>query len=181
MTQIVNKTLLMQHIIAGGGHECFEHSIDGWFDVTLMRAWAKHNVAPIQITLEQIVPHVKASRVWEEQRVLDLTEREARTDPALLVEYIRDGSAVHTYIDGTHRAIKLERLGATHQLCYIVPEAAIIRPDFAQMGPAKDVHGMDWGDDFIDGAIVRRIALRPQGRNPLLGFIDPEGGGNADQ
>ena len=165
-TTIVTKSALMDAIAHGLARECFEHSIQGWFDVTTMRQTARTVCTLTLVDLGQIVPNVLSSRVVERARVEEMKqeivttppseESRYRDDPGMLVEYATPGKnpdgVEHTWIDGSHRALALHELGYTRMYCYIVPEAAILRPP---EGFGK-IPGLDWGDRFENGKIIKR-------------------------
>ena len=158
---VVNKSDLMREsVLKGRGHECFEHSEEGLFDITLMREWAHASkLEPHFIDLEAVIGYIENSRVYDPQRIDDLTMDEALFDPALVVLYQRPDGDQHLYIDGTHRALKLWRNGQKRQLVFIIPEERIIRPDLNKYGSSTEVLGKDWGDLVVDGKIVKREQL----------------------
>jgi len=153
MNKLKTKTELMKRVQMGISHEVFEHSTEGQFDVTLMRAWAREHLEPVFIFLPDIIPNVLTTRIFEEKRVADIKLEEAAKDPALVVVYpTTEGNGEHLFIDGTHRAICLHRAGIEMQLAYFIPADRIIRP------PAgfQKTSANDWGDEFVDGVLVKR-------------------------
>jgi hypothetical protein len=148
----MTKTEVMALIKQGAVHESFEHETDGIFDVTAMRALTSSE--GLQIYDAPIAPIIEAilrDRVYDEQRVSELSDHSWKEDPCLAVHY-RDGSDL--LIDGTHRIIRRWREGLSLFPVYILSEAQIIRPsDEFQRGEER---GIDWGDQVVDGKIVRR-------------------------
>ena len=151
--QIVSKTEIMRRVAQGDAHEAFTHSIDGVFDITLMRRWAKANLDPVRVDLADFIDFVRANRDIDEARVSELTNEEALNDPGMFVQYDKPGDGIyHLHIDGVHRALRLYSMGIPYQWVWIVPEAAIIRPSpLMRKNP-----WVDWGKEFIDGRLVER-------------------------
>lgn len=145
------KTEIMTQVCLGTAHECFEHSEEGWFDITRMRKWARQHCAIVNVELVAFVHHIASTRVFEEERINTLTMEEWANDPVLFVVYENGPNGVeHLMIDGHHRAMRAFREGAETVRAYMVPEHAITRP------PKGFQHGPDWGDDLVDGKIVKR-------------------------
>lgn len=146
--ELHKKSDLMKNVVRGIGREVFEHSEEGVFDVTAMRQYCTRiGLKPVLLEVAAILPYIKETRVHEMSRVYELSAYDCRNDPALGVEY-PDGT--HLYIDGTHRALRLDILGVLHQPLWLLKESEIIRPDLR-------LHSMgDWGDEFKDGKIIKR-------------------------
>lgn len=157
MPDLMTKTALMKLVAAGSVHEAFEHSIDGSFDITAMRAWAQtHRVAAVSFAIGDAVDHLRTDRVVDEQRIAELDENSWRNDPAMVVLFDNeDGSVSHLLIDGTHRILRRHKEGLTDFLCYLIPSANVIRPDNKEWVRGVD-RGIDWGDDVVGDKIVKR-------------------------
>lgn len=150
---LVSKTEIMQRVVAGRSHECFQHSDEGFFDITLMREWAIANKKWVLVLLSDIVPHILETRDIDESRIAELDEKSWKTDPGLAVIYDRPGQAIeHLMIDGHHRALRRQREGLEVMKFYMIPEAAIIRP---HPGMILNPH-FDWGKIIKDGKLVDR-------------------------
>lgn len=154
---LMTKTALMARVIAGHNLECFEHSHWGMINITAMRALAQSGGALdyVLIPLNLICDHIRATRVIEEQRILDLGEGSWRQDPVMfLVNESPEvpGGLEHTMIDGHHRALRAEREGMAEIHAYVFHHTSIIRPPRG-WGKRAD---MDWGDDYVNGQIVKR-------------------------
>ncbi len=139
----------MQAVRAGSMHEVFEHSVEGLFNITLMRKWAHKNRTPVRILTMDVVPFIRQTRVTEEARLFSLTDEE-KMEPVLVVLY-DDGE--HLMIDGSHRALRAEYDGREFLRAYMIPEAFIFRP------PAGYHKELNWGDaDIVDGEIKKMNA-----------------------
>lgn len=152
--KLISKSELMCRVIEGGARECFEHSECGTFDVTAMREWAAANLQPVSVRLSDINPFIRTNRVTEEKRVMGLPEDSWKHDPGMFLLLGEGDDITHLMIDGHHRALRREIEGETCMLCYVVPTAEAKRP---QEGWFKDTHA-DWGDNFVDGKIVKRVS-----------------------
>jgi hypothetical protein len=125
----ISKSQLMQSIAQGLGHECFEHSNEGVFDITLMRAWAATHLTAVTVELAHFIEFVREGRIWEAARVDELTYNQWRYDPIMFVAYpTEDGPMSHVLVDGTHRALRAHKEGSKFIKAFIVPEDKIIRP-----------------------------------------------------
>lgn len=151
----MTKTEIMALIEKGSVHERFTHSIEGEFDITAMREWASKNVKPVRVPISEVIEFVTTSRVMDVERVRTLTTWSWRIDPALAVEYVNDGKTEHLLVDGTHRIMRRHLEGQTEFPCWIVPESAIVRPNMDEWCNGEE-RGLDWGDELIDGKIVKR-------------------------
>lgn len=153
MKLLMSKSDNMKLISAGRVHETFEHSEQGLIDVTVLRQQCKDGKfgAPYDVGLDQVVPFIHQSRVFEMERVEELDEESWRNDPGIFV-ILRDPSGIsHMLIDGTHRALRRRLEGLDGMLFYVVPQEHIVRPKpgFMQL--------TDWGDSVLkDGKIVKR-------------------------
>ena len=156
------KTELMNCVAAGQLREIFQHSTEGWFDITGMREMISNNVIAanivkikcdfevVKVELEQIIPFIFESRVMEQERVLSLSKESVMLDPGLVI-LTNDGK--HLLIDGTHRAIARAIAGEKFMLFYMIPENRAIRPSPAEINSAKN---HEWGDKTLNekGEIV---------------------------
>lgn len=148
----ITKSELMSRVNAGAEHECFEHSEEGIFDVTLMRMWAMAHLKPVLVPLEDMVPFILSTRDTEPARVFELPEDSWRHDPGLAVEYPGDPPQ-HLMIDGHHRALRRAAEGLKDMPMFIIPQAGIIRPR-----PGWGINPFtDWGGKVMkDGKLVDR-------------------------
>jgi len=140
----------MCRIIAGECREAFSHSTYGDFDITALREYARNHLELLcNVDLAPIVEFVLKSRVYDESRVSELSAASWQFDPGLLLQ-LDDGT--HLFIDGTHRAIRRMREGLDSMALYMIPfnTAPRLLPDWI-----KDPK-VDWGDDIVDGEIVKR-------------------------
>ncbi|KVR21689.1 hypothetical protein WK13_34695 [Burkholderia ubonensis] len=147
---LMKKNDLMKLVESGRCREVFSHTLDGQFDVTAMREWARKHVEPVLTPIEPMLAFMR-DRVLEDERVMALTYAQWHDDPALAVRY-EDG--VHLLIDGHHRIERRRREGLTTALIVVVPYANVVRPDMHLWwkNPA-----LDWGDAIgPDGRIVKR-------------------------
>lgn len=153
---LMSKTELMKMVVEGKVHESFEHSVDGIFDVTAMREQAVKNKAPIvTFTIADVVDHVRADRVVDEERIGNLPEASWRSDPAMVVLFDQGDNVYHLLIDGSHRILRRHREGLFNFPCYLIPSSEIIRPDPEQWVRGEE-RGLVWGDAIVDGKIVKR-------------------------
>lgn len=151
MMPLQKKTDLMKLVELGQAREFFEHSDGGKFDITGMREFClRTELEPVVIDILSIIDHIKDTRVYQLSRVVDLTEEQCICDPAIVVLYDTDEGQQHLYIDGSHRALRLELMGVRNQLAWFLKESEIIRPD----DNAKLI--ADWGDELRDGKIIKR-------------------------
>lgn len=158
MMQLIAKEKLMKLVAAGHLHETFEHSVEGHFDITAMRAWAAANCQILHANVAMVLEHAKTSRVWEQERVDSMDARSYTYDPALFVQYIRPEGETHLMIDGVHRLIRRAQEGQENFPFYLIPEANIIRPDLTLFARTDEIFGVDWGDDLVNGEIIKRGA-----------------------
>lgn len=156
MVDRVSKSQLMTMVARGEMRETFEHEEEGMFDVTAMREFARANLSPIQIDLDCVVDFVKEQRVHDMQRVYDLTP-DQRDEPILYVCCTEPAPLPTTYllIDGSHRVLRRKLDNFDHVDAYVLDRAQIIRPDWSLFGRTRDLLNMDWGDDIINGKIVK--------------------------
>lgn len=148
----MTKTEIMALVKEGTVHESFEHETDGMFDVTAMRTMCiVSGLQVFQCPIAPIIDAIFRDRVFDEARVSELPYYSWQTDPALVIQY---DNGENLLIDGTHRIIRRHREGLLFCLAYLIPEADIIRPSAEfQRGEER---GIDWGDQIVDGKIVRR-------------------------
>lgn len=151
----MTKSEIMARIIMGNGHETFTHSIEGHFDVTLMRNKAiAEKREPVLVPVALLVDHLRTNYVHEAARVRHFVEKFTQTpdlyDPAMFVSY-QDGTSL--LVDGVHRVLAADYLRMEHYIFWRFTEDEIIRPDFNLMGFNPE---RDWGDALVDGKIVKR-------------------------
>lgn len=156
VTKIVSKSEIMQDVIKGRAHECFEHSDEGIFDVTLMREWAALYGEIHTIDVADCAPFIRQSRVTDPARIAELPMEAWLSDPVMFIEMTREvggkSETTHLMIDGHHRMLRLEQEGVKTARAYIIPEQFAIRPQ-----PGWGSSGVDWGEHIIvDGEIVKR-------------------------
>jgi len=159
---LVSKTDLMSRVARGHCHEAFEHSIEGRFDITLMRQKAldeRRTPQHVPVTAD-IIQFLMTNRVWEEARVQHFIDKAAENwEPAMLVCYKGD---VHLIVDGAHRLIAGYRLALPDMKAagtntflasfWVFDESEIIRP---QQNWVPNPH-LDWGDEMTNGQIIKR-------------------------
>lgn len=146
----------MSLVASNDVHECFEHTVDGLFDITEMRRFAStHQVPVLSFHISAVIAHIEEERVIDAQRVLELPEESWKFDPAMLVIYEREDGAQHLLVDGTHRILRRHREGLKTFTAYTFAEQDIIRPDMAKWKRGCE-RGIDWGDAVVDGRIVKR-------------------------
>lgn len=157
MVDRVSKTHLMERILRGEGAEAFEHTEHGWFDVTAMREIAKKRGELVRVDMECVVEFVKANRVTDPQRVLDLKEEAWKDDPILYVRCVEPPPGPTTYllIDGSHRALRRAMEGMSYVNAYVLEYKDIIRPNWETSVRTRDIFDIDWGDDIVNGQIVK--------------------------
>jgi hypothetical protein len=151
MKLVISKSELMARVIHGREHECFEHSECGFFDITLMREWAKKHGVRITVGTADMVPHIHESRDYDPERVLELPDESWKNDPPLAVA-LNDGT--HLLIDGAHRILRRHAEGYKNTDILVLTEEEIIRP-----GPGwSKQEAVDWGTKEIgpDGELVDR-------------------------
>lgn len=153
MKLLMSKSDNMKLISAGRVHETFEHSEQGLIDVTVLRQQCKDGKfgAPYDVCLDQVVPFIHQSRVFEMERVKELDEESWRNDPGIFVILYERCGISHMMIDGTHRALRRRLEGLDGMLFYMIPQEHIVRPEpgFMQL--------TDWGDSVLQGnKIVKR-------------------------
>ena len=146
------KSELMAIVASGRSREVFDHSTEGLFDVTAMRALAPEVGELSNVPLHLIVDHLRTKHVWEQARVDELTPASYLHDPGIVVVYIENGEEVHLLIDGTHRALRRHHEGYVNMDFWFISSKHIIRPS-SDWEQRKD---MDWGDEHKDGKIIRR-------------------------
>lgn len=151
-----DKSTLMTLVTAGLSHECFEHSIHGHFDVTLMREAIRLGTIPyetVQTPVDYLVKHIKESRVVEESRWMHLPFKSWYDDPGIAVITPDDQGGIWTImIDGHHRAMRRQFECKELMVLHLVPLEAAIRPAPSLRQIA------DWGDPMVNGKIIRRTA-----------------------
>jgi hypothetical protein len=155
MQKLMTKTEIMKLVASGKVHECFDHSIEGTFDVTAMREWAEDNAVVMLCPISDVLSFILTNRVFEMERAFDLDENSWANDPAMCVVLERNGQEEHLLIDGIHRIIRRHHAGLELFKCYMVPESKVVRPDMTQWQHGTE-RGIDWGDDVVDGQIVKR-------------------------
>jgi hypothetical protein len=149
----ITKTQLMELVVQRRVHESFEHSINGVFDVTLMREQARRlNTEIVLFSIADALTFVQEQRVTDEERILNLEEESWRNDPAMAIHFEDDNQ--HLLIDGSHRILRRHREGLTDFLCYLVPSREIIRPDPREWARGSEM-GIDWGAPIVDGVIMK--------------------------
>ena len=161
MTTIVSKSEIMKLVAQGNFHETFAHSEEGFFAISLMRKFALENNFEIKTfdLNKELFLKVLDTRVIEQKRVFDLEEKSWRFDPALMIEYppqANEAHPTHLLIDGSHRLIRRGIEGLIFFPCYVFTPEQIIRPDLTAFKDTRN-YGLDWGDDIINGKIVKRI------------------------
>ena len=156
--KLISKSELMSRVIQGHARECFEHSEQGIFDITAMREWAKMNTKPVWVLLSDINPFIRTNRVTELERVNNLPRESWESDPGMFILIGSPPDETHVMVDGHHRALRREMQGEKRMLCYVVPIAEAKRP---QPGWYKDIR-VNWGDDIVNGAIVKRVTHEDQ-------------------
>lgn len=144
---VTTKADCMQRVIDGYGFECFEHEIEGWFNITEARLLVACNAIPheiVEVELDCFIHQAKQSRVWEPERVKQMPIND---DPGLFV-HCDDGT--HMMADGIHRALSRHAAGLKLMKFAFIPMRFMPRPrkDFAM------TH--DWGDDLKNGKIIKR-------------------------
>lgn len=147
------KTQMMSLVASGDISESFTHETEGNFDITKMREYARANCEVQQLPIEYVIDFVMNTRVFEPQRVIDLSTDSWMEDPALFVAYVESNNVSKLLIDGAHRIIRRHREGLKTFLFYELLEDEIIRPD-----PASLTLPNVWGDPIVDGQIIRRPA-----------------------
>lgn len=144
---VVSKTELMNFVAAGKGHESFEHSACGVFDITVMRELSlmlstAGQVQKFEVPLDNICDFIRSSRDTEEARIGELAEESWRSDPGLVIT-MPDGTSL--IIDGHHRALRREREGEQYMRFFAWPLALVDlfgRPAQNWGRPP----GVEWGD-----------------------------------
>ena len=144
-----SKTQLMQMVREGRLAECFDYVPgDGGpqvsYDISDLRRRAKAGEFDgylQQVYVEQVAPFLMRNRVWEQERVSELTVEELE-EPcfALLCEV--NGRTEHLFVDGTHRAIRIYQQNPKGLLkVYAIPR---------HLAQTANLHGyrIDWGDDL---------------------------------
>lgn len=153
---VVSKDDIMRHVIEGPGRESFEHSTEGRFDVTGTRHLLHGDRIPWMqqdVPLSEICDFLRANRVFDPRRVDSLDEASWRYDPGIFVIIPEPGGDIsHLMIDGTHRALRREKEGMETMAFYFVELRYAQHP-----GQNWTPHPfLDWGDQLIDGKIVKR-------------------------
>jgi hypothetical protein len=151
MTRLTN-TQMMSLVASGDISESFTHPTEGVFDITKMREYARANCEVQQLPIEYVIDFVMNTRVFEPQRIIDLSTHSWMEDPALFVSYVENNTVSKLLIDGTHRIIRRHREGLRTFLFYELLEDEIIRPDPTTTGILDNA----WGDPIVDGQIIRR-------------------------
>lgn len=153
---VVSKTKIMQLVFDGICHECFSHSTEGLFDVTLMREFALQNPTKVdrwKAPLNLFLDHLRENYVFEGARVAELSEVSWQSDPGLIVLFSApDDLDTTLIIDGVHRAMRREAEGQEDMEFFVFDESQIIRP---APGFVENPFA-DWGDKVVDGKIVKR-------------------------
>lgn len=149
---IVTKAQLMAQVAADIAHESFDHTVQGTFDITLMRSKAiAEQRRPFHTDINQaVIDWLYTYRDVDEERVRTLT-LEQQEEPGIIVRY-NDGQDL--LIDGIHRMVaRWRRDPALHFYFWEFAEAEIIRPSSSWVS-AKD---LNWGKfDIINGQVVAR-------------------------
>lgn len=178
---LMTKTEIMAHVAAGEIHETFDHETEGSFDITMMRklahaAWTASLQANLKLAgsgqplvkpdvelrrfhMQGMEAAIRASRVIDETRIMQLDDYSWRNDPALVVEYVTDGTEYQLIIDGTHRILRRSKEGKSTFDAYVFTTNQIIRPDMNKFVQGVK-RGYDWGDDVVDGKIIKRVIKR---------------------
>ena len=151
----ITKSQLMQPVIAGEQHECFEDSELGIFDVTAMREACKAGrIGELtSIPLDQIIPMLAEQRVVDPDRVDELDEKSWRDDPGIFILTGFDEENIPNVcmVDGHHRAMRRHIEQLDNFVAYFVPVEQAIRPG---EGWTKNPF-VDWGDPIVEGKIIR--------------------------
>jgi hypothetical protein len=141
----MTKSELAALIKLGRVHECFTHSTEGEFDVTLMRLAAPVMYEPFTSDLTpEIVECIKKTRDWERSRILEIT-REQMDEPSL---WVLLPCNEHLLIDGTHRLLARATAGLTKFDGYMARYDQVIRVDQNLMYTNPN---HDWGRIEIRG------------------------------
>jgi len=162
MKQLLTKTQLMSLVAEGRVHECFTHSTEGTFDITAMRAQALKTHREIHKI--DIAPHITefllSNHVWDDERVRYwIGSPLYEWEPAILVLYPGNH---HIVADGVHRLIARARMekeiqGTPGYPVFSAPFWVFEKEEIIRPGPEwVDNPLYDWGDDVVDGKIVRR-------------------------
>ncbi len=144
---MIKKTDLMREVARGRFTEIFSHTTLGAFDVTAMRHAAQlsgRKPALVDL-LPSIIAFIRESRDIDQERCLELSVDSVSKDPAMaVVMQDAEGKEEHLLIDGVHRILRRAIDGEKTFLCWFIPEAEIVRPDFT--GKAM----IEWGTFQID-------------------------------
>lgn len=156
MTDIVSKSQLMYHVARGEMREAFQHDELGYFDVTAMRALAVKKGELVTVDINAVAPFVQEQRVFEWTRARELPWESWQRDPILYVRITEPFPLPISYllIDGAHRVMRRLEEGRTTVDAYVLDMADVIRPAANQSDIRN--HGFDWGDDIVNGKIVKR-------------------------
>lgn len=150
---MITKSALMNKLALGLVHECFTHSTEGEFDVTLMNMAARAGhyelfTAPLD---HELVEKIKQIRDWDIDRVMKLT-KEQIDEPTL---WVLTNNNQHLLIDGTHRLLARATAGFDEFHGYLAPMNKIIRPHRDMMFTNPN---HDWGRmEIRDGGIYDRM------------------------
>lgn len=153
----LTKSQIMLMVLSGRTRESFEHSTEGMFDITQMRKEALESeraITAFPLTPE-LETFIRANRVWEQERVDFFAaqyERWEKPEPAMFYETTENGEPSHLLIDGTHRILAAYALKMPWFIAWFFEESDIRRPP-PGWGLRAD---LDWGDQLIDGKIVKR-------------------------
>lgn len=157
-TTILTKSQLMERVISGHERECFSHSTEGIFDITGMRQLIKSGKIEGElrtVDLDQVIPFIEQNRVVDMQRVHDLDRASWRDDPGIFIVLKEDtdgnGPTV-LMVDGHHRAMRRRQEGFPTIWMWFIKEENAVRP---APGWVQNT-SVDWGDEIIDGKIVKR-------------------------
>lgn len=144
---MMTKTELAIRIAAGLGRESFEHSTEGTFDITALRAVAVERGDLWTVSLGQIVPHIHTNREVCLERVKSLPDESWKSDPVIFLVIERGGETSHLMVDGHHRALRRHQEGLTDVAAYMVPIELAPRP---QRGWGRHA-AFNWGEKEVVG------------------------------
>lgn len=159
MTQapLLTKAQIMQRVAEGLALECHENSKHGWFNITGMRSQALlERREPVLVELEQggLLEWLRTQCVHDKARVAEFMAKMSfnpmEQDPAIIIHWPEDDG--YLMVDGVHRVLAAHALGMKHYPYWLFDHSEILRPPPGYgMNPEYE-----WGDDLVDGQIVKR-------------------------
>lgn len=148
----MTKNELMAIVASGAARECFTHSVLGHFDVSATRGHCLIHGKLRNVELAALIEHIIKNRVFEEERVISLPASSWQADPGIILVCPEPKDQFsHCIMDGTHRALRRHREGKETMQFYIIPLHEAVR-----LGDCDVVLTNVWGDDLVDGKIVKR-------------------------